>query len=359
MATALRISLRLSMLFFLGVTQSVEETEGAALILLQPKGAKLHTTVTQNKETETKQHLDAALLAVETAQNQAAFETYLRVEQGHWSEAERDLSPLMTSEEIQFLRQELSKADAYLEFGVGGSSAVASTYPNLQCYKGIDSSKDWIDMVSKQDTIAKFIASIGLSELKYVDIGETGRLGYPVDNTTFQKWPNYSNEGYEGFEKCPQAKHRLVLVDGRFRVACIAKLLLTMDQEAASKTHLLIHNYRWQAYHVIEDFADLIETLRHKFRTQLHNRFAQHVALLCSILLGLDCDPSLWPFFFHCFSKDARRTCPFQEEVPCRSHSVADGGKELWAYTALRVVLPTRFWNPTIRGSRNSTRACI
>eukprot|EP00438_Fugacium_kawagutii_P023158 Skav225899 [mRNA] locus=scaffold5125:36317:37066:+ [translate_table: standard] len=235
------------------------------------------------KETrETQQHsVDAALLntgvheekahnnkeTTESKENQAAFDTYLRV-QGHFSsastadlEAER-MVPLMTREEIQFFRQELSKADAYLEFGVGGSSAVASTYPNLQCYKGIDSSKDWIEQVSKEDTIAKLIER-GIAELKYVDIGKTGRLGYPVDNTTFTLWPKYSNEG---FAQChTQAKHRLVLVDGRFRVACFSKLLLAMDQEGASKTHILIHNYRWPEYHVIEEFADLIEILG-KFR---------------------------------------------------------------------------------------------
>lgn len=268
-AIAMRITIRISTLFFLGATQSCPE-EANALMLLQPMGAKLH----KNKETkETKQHsMDTALFTMgvheenkktkEMKENQAAFKTYLRVEQGHFSsastadlEAER-MSPLMTSEEIQFFRQELSKADAYLEFGVGGSSAVASTYPNLQCYKGIDSSKDWIEQVSKEDTIAKLFEK-GIAELKYVDIGKTGRLGYPVDNTTFTLWPKYSNEG---FAKChARANHRLVLLDGRFRVACFCKLLLAMDQEEASKTHMLIHNYRWEAYHVIEEFADLIE----------------------------------------------------------------------------------------------------
>ena len=87
-------------------------------------------------------------------------------------------------------------------------------------------------------------------------------MGYPADNTTFALWPKYSNEG---LGKChAEAKHRMVLVDGRFRVACFLKLLLAMDEESAS-TSILIHNYRWPQYHVIEEFADLIEILG-KFR---------------------------------------------------------------------------------------------
>lgn len=61
----------------------------------------------------------------------------------------------------------------------------------------------------------------------------------------------------------------MVLVDGRFRVACFLKLLLAMDEEQASKTSMLIHNYRWPEYHVIEEFADPIKILG-KFRDPLH-----------------------------------------------------------------------------------------
>eukprot|EP00438_Fugacium_kawagutii_P033183 Skav219797 [mRNA] locus=scaffold147:107136:107717:- [translate_table: standard] len=162
----------------------------------------------------------------------------------------------MSREEIQFFRTELSKADAYLEFGVGGSTALASTFPNLKCYKGIDSSKKWIEKVSKEENIAKAIEK-GVAELKHVDIGETGYLGYPADNTTFAQWPKFSDEG---FGKChTRAKHRMVLVDGRFRVACFLKVLLGMNQKWASKTHMLIHDYNRKDYHAIEEFADLIE----------------------------------------------------------------------------------------------------
>eukprot|EP00438_Fugacium_kawagutii_P003109 Skav210391 [mRNA] locus=scaffold1526:416876:417394:+ [translate_table: standard] len=168
------------------------------------------------------------------------------------------MTPLMTQEEVSFFRKELSQADAYLEFGVGGSTALASTFPNLRCYKGIDSSKQWIEMVSKEETIAKAIQQ-GIAELKHVDIGDTQALGYPANNSTFALWPKYSDEG---FNKCHiEAKQRLVLVDGRFRVACFLKTLLAMDQEQASHTHMLIHDYERKVYHAIEQFADLIEIL--------------------------------------------------------------------------------------------------
>lgn len=226
----------LSVVFLLGATQSFpEESEASALLQLNTEmhENKAHLLLMTHLLTQESKH--------QTIAAEAAF---------------KQMRVLMRPEEIHFFRQELSKADAYLEFGVGGSTAMASTFPNLHCYKGIDSSQEWIEIVSKEETVAKAIEQ-GIAELKHVDIGKIGKLGYPADNTTFALWPKYSDEG---FGKChAQAKHRMVLLDGRFRVACFLKLLLAMDQESASKTSILIHNYDWPEYHVIEEFADLIE----------------------------------------------------------------------------------------------------
>eukprot|EP00490_Sorites_sp_Unknown_P018484 CAMPEP_0114678696 /NCGR_PEP_ID=MMETSP0191-20121206/52073_1 /TAXON_ID=126664 /ORGANISM="Sorites sp." /LENGTH=194 /DNA_ID=CAMNT_0001953111 /DNA_START=47 /DNA_END=631 /DNA_ORIENTATION=- len=163
----------------------------------------------------------------------------------------------MTKEEIDFFGQCLSKADAYMEFGVGGSTPFAVKHSNLKCLKGIDSSKEWIKLVSSQPVVSKGIEE-GRVELLHVDIGPTGSWGYPTGNSTADRWPKYSSQT---FGTCASAaQHRLVLVDGRFRVACFLKFLASMDPHETSQTRLLIHDYLHRAeYHVVEKFADVIE----------------------------------------------------------------------------------------------------
>lgn len=152
-AIPMRITASLSMVFLLGATQSCPEETEAPTTFLQ-EAVKVHKTTQSRQRTF-------------SAEDQAAFKQYLRVE----GEGEK-MTPLMTQEEIHFLRQELAKADAFLEFGMGGSTAIALTFPNIHCYKGIESSQLWIDRVSKEESIAKAIEQ-GIAELKYVDIGKT------------------------------------------------------------------------------------------------------------------------------------------------------------------------------------------
>ena len=152
LAMAIVIPMRitcLSMVFFLGATQSCPEESEAPTLLQQ--SLEVHKTKEQTL----------------SAEDHAAFKQYLRVEPHR-----QRMTPLMLPEEIRFFRQELSKADAYLEYGIGGSTAVALTFPNIQCYKGIESSQEWIDKVSEEEGIAKGIEQ-GIAELKYVDIGKT------------------------------------------------------------------------------------------------------------------------------------------------------------------------------------------
>lgn len=142
----------LSVVFLLGATQSFpEESEASALLQLNTEmhENKAHLLLMTHLLTQESKH--------QTIAAEAAF---------------KQMRVLMRPEEIHFFRQELSKADAYLEFGVGGSTAMASTFPNLHCYKGIDSSQEWIEIVSKEETVAKAIEQ-GIAELKHVDIGKT------------------------------------------------------------------------------------------------------------------------------------------------------------------------------------------
>ena len=164
--------------------------------------------------------------------------------------------PMMSNVEIHFLDQVLSKADAYLEFGIGNSTLFALDHKNLGCVKGIESSKPWIEMVMKDPSISAAMAK-GRLELVHVNIGPTKDLGYPEGDSDRVKWKDYSSQT---FSSCGQAaQHRVVLVDGRFRVACFLKMLKSMSPEDLKHTQILIHDYRREEYHVVEEFAELVE----------------------------------------------------------------------------------------------------
>ena len=164
--------------------------------------------------------------------------------------------PMMSSKEIRFLHEVLSKADAYLEFGIGNSTLFALDHKNLGCVKGIESSKPWIEMVARDPSISAAVAK-GRLELVHVNIGPTRSLGYPEGDSDKVKWKDYSSQT---FSSCGQAaQHRVVLVDGRFRVACFLKMLNSMAPEDLKRTQILIHDYDRQKYHVVEQFAELVE----------------------------------------------------------------------------------------------------
>ena len=197
------------------------------------------------------------------------YKAYMEVEQqrvhqtsfNQMPESPKGMEVMMTSEEISLFHETLSKADAYLEFGIGGSTAFAVQLTNLRCLKGIESSQDWIDRVSAEPHTAAALAEHRL-DLVFVDIGPTtsyGNPAYPEPSSDILKlFPTYSTQTLTSCGGQP-VKHHVVLVDGRFRVACFLHALLSINPEDGSNTQILIHDYGRTGYHVVEDFADIVE----------------------------------------------------------------------------------------------------
>lgn len=190
-----------------------------------------------------------------------AYKEFVELEQSRFgrNESIEGMEPMMTKKEIHLFNETLSQADAYLEFGIGGSTTFAAKHKNLRCLKCIESSEDWIQLVSEQPSVSAAMAK-GRLELVFVDIGSTKSLSYPRNKKHMSSWPNYSGQT---FGSCGiQATRRVVLVDGRFRVACFLKMLTSISSMgwSVSATQLLIHDYERSSYHVVEEFADVIET---------------------------------------------------------------------------------------------------
>lgn len=136
------------------------------------------------------------------------------------------LDPHMDEQTLEIFRELLKNAKSYIEYGCGGSTVFAFTQSNTKIIC-VDTDPSWLEMV------LNFIPG-DLSRLDacHVGLGEVTDWGYPTDTnadgTVYASWP------WTRTKDCD-----LVLIDGRFRVACFAKTML----EAKPGTAVLFEDY--------------------------------------------------------------------------------------------------------------------
>jgi hypothetical protein len=142
----------------------------------------------------------------------------------------------------------------YLEYGSGGSTVLANrTVTNLVSV----------------DTDASFLADVrrklsesdrrAMAKLIHVNIGFTVDWGFPVFNKPtrrrVRRWEEYAKAPWRYFRTIGQQPD-LILVDGRFRVACVLESLLCLSP--LSETKILLDDYVGRPeYNVVEQYADM------------------------------------------------------------------------------------------------------
>ena len=140
----------------------------------------------------------------------------------------------------------------YLEYGAGGSTFLflENSGPKSKMY-AIESDSKWITFLKRWRVIRRNMHERRL-EFKYVDIGEVGSFGTPINMKRKDDWNNYSNSDALWKDN----SFDTVLIDGRFRVACAANVALNCNNECK----ILIHDYTFRKeYHVVEEFLDLVK----------------------------------------------------------------------------------------------------
>ena len=152
------------------------------------------------------------------------------------------MPPTMPPEAIAELTQAYQAASVILEYGSGGSTRLAAQLPGKTVFS-VESDLDWLrDMKAWLDAEAR-AATV---HLHHADIGPTGKWGIPTDEKSFRKWPGYPNVVWDR----PDFIHPdVVLVDGRFRLAC----MLTVLARITRPTVMLVDDYAMRpAYHRFE-----------------------------------------------------------------------------------------------------------
>lgn len=149
------------------------------------------------------------------------------------------LQPHMRKAAIDFLQERLKAARCYVEYGSGGSTRMAVRM-KVPVVFSVESDLVFAEAVKL--SVAADIAEVGAStrfELLAVDIGSRHRRwGYPDGMEYVPHWPEYPFRLWDAIGAAGLAPD-LILVDGRFRVACILASLV----RAAPGTTLLVDDY--------------------------------------------------------------------------------------------------------------------
>lgn len=153
--------------------------------------------------------------------------------------------------------ERLSRSASYLEFGAGSSTLQAAHLAGD---------------VTSVESDARFLGAVGLKclpmepHLIHGDIGRTGPWGVPSSKRPSRhrvaKWRNYPTAPWR--VRGEDYRADLILVDGRFRVACALAVILHQPDENWT---LLVDDYAGRTeYQPIGQFAELVA---------LHGRMAE------------------------------------------------------------------------------------
>jgi hypothetical protein len=177
------------------------------------------------------------------------------------------------------VRKHYEAADVILEYGSGGSTVMASEMPGKTIFS-VESSRVWTKMMRGWFEEAQ---PVSMPVMQHVNIGPTGKWGSPRGTDGFKRYHLYPLSIWDSEEfKHPD----VILVDGRFRVACALTAMLRCERE----TTLLFDDYEGRkGYHVIEDYLKKEEVVGNMARftvnktelprakmTEIIGKFASH-----------------------------------------------------------------------------------
>ena len=132
--------------------------------------------------------------------------------------------PHMWPEEITALTRLLKAVRLnYLEFGTGGSTLLA-VRTGIAKIVAVESDPAWAAAVRSHPEVAPRVAD-GRAVVLHADIGAVANFGSPASATSARRWPAYISTAWAEWAR-GDAFPELVLVDGRFRVACCLSVIV-------------------------------------------------------------------------------------------------------------------------------------
>ena len=146
------------------------------------------------------------------------------------------LRPLMSPNDTKVFSHFMKPENTYFEFGSGGSTNLASYYKLKKIYS-VESDANWHNKLKK-------ILSNDIIYLT-IDLKSNYAFGFPGKGTTVENWKKYI-QAYKA-----EYNADIILIDGRFRVACGLDIFSKIKYD----TLVLIHDYNdRKEYHILEKY---------------------------------------------------------------------------------------------------------
>ena len=163
--------------------------------------------------------------------------------------------PELSANDIKMYYRYLDKATVYFEYGSGGSTYQANLRPNIQKIYTVESDKTWmnkLNSVIKNNTKITYI---------YNEMGtKPDTWGYPSKSCEKSNLIKYS-EHIRNLSVEERSKINLVMIDGRFRVACCLKCFEVINDDC----YIIFDDFlNRKKYHVVLNYYDIIEKTENK-----------------------------------------------------------------------------------------------
>jgi len=157
----------------------------------------------------------------------------------------RDFKLTFSKITSEFVRNEYLEKNRIIEYGSGGSTMLAAKSETTDIIT-VESNPFWLlELMGayKEQNLPGNIIPI------YSNIGQTKAYGHPKDTSQRDNWPSYANLPWQYSEE-NDFQPELVLIDGRFRVACF----LSSCVNTTKSIKILFDDYVGRSYyHVVED----------------------------------------------------------------------------------------------------------
>ena len=157
--------------------------------------------------------------------------------------------PHLSKNDVNLFYKYLDKTKVYFEYGSGGSTYQASIRSNIIQIFSIESDVQW------QNTLQNNIKTNNVKYIYNEMNTQPNTWGYPGPHSTIEQHINYSNH-IRNLTKTEQESIDLVLVDGRFRVACCLKCFDVINLDCFIAFDDFLDRPQ---YHVVLDYYDVIE----------------------------------------------------------------------------------------------------
>jgi hypothetical protein len=164
------------------------------------------------------------------------------------------MEPQFEKNDILMYYKYLNNAINYFEFGSGGSTYQALRRNNIQKVYSVESDVEWYNKVRKNIKSNKLFFL--LVDLKCLP----KNWGNPGKTSKQEDWIKYSNS-ILNLDINEANKLDLILIDGRFRVACCLKCFEVINNDC-----LIIFDdfLNRSQYHIVLDYFDIINSTKDK-----------------------------------------------------------------------------------------------